>query len=75
VPTEILSAESADSAPAEEPTAKELVTPSEPQNQLQGSAEPSFVIPIAWQIALLILGLVSGMVMLALGRSAKQKWK
>lgn len=76
VPTEVLPATTnADSAPAGAPTAKEAGIPSEPQDQPGVSAEPSVVVPVAWQVTLLVLGLVSGAVMLALRRSAKQKWK
>jgi hypothetical protein len=77
--TATLPAPSADSArvmetpPAEVPTAKEAGTPSELQNQPPVKREA--LVPVTWQIILLALGLVSGMVMLALRRSAKQKWK
>jgi hypothetical protein len=79
VPTQSLPATSADSVrvletpPAEVPTAKEAGTPSELQNQ--PPVKRAALVPVAWQITLLALGLVSGMVMLALRRSAKQKWK
>jgi anti-sigma factor RsiW len=78
-PTETLPATSADSARVietpipEAPMAKEPGNVSELQNQPQVNAEP--VVPVTWQIALLAVGLVSGVIMLALRRSAKQKWK
>jgi hypothetical protein len=81
VPTETLSATNADSARiletpvAEAPTAKEAGTASAPQDQPQVNAEREAVIPVVWQIALLVLGLVSGVVMLVLRQSAIQKWK
>ena len=80
-PTATLPATNADSArivetPAvEAPTAKEAGTQSESQTQPQVDVEPETVVPVAWQIALLVLGLVSGVAMLVLYRSAKQKWQ
>jgi anti-sigma factor RsiW len=83
-PTATPPAISADSArvsetpTAEVPTAKEAGNASESQEQPQVNAKPAgreALVPIAWQIGLLVLGLVSGVVMLALRRSAKQKWK
>ena len=80
-PTATLPATNADSArvvetPAvEAPTAKEAGTQSELQTQPQVDVEPETVVPVAWQIALLVLGLVSGVAMLVLYRSAKQKWQ
>jgi anti-sigma factor RsiW len=78
-PTETLSATDQDSARVvetpivEPPIAKEAGTLSESQDQprVQNKAP----VPVAWQIALLFFGLISGMVMLALRQSAKQKWK
>jgi len=81
VPTATLPATNADSArvvetPAvEAPTAKEAGTQSELQTQPQVDVGPETVVPVAWQIALLVLGLVSGVMMLVLYRSAKQKWQ
>ena len=66
---------SADTAATELPTAKEAGTPSELLEQPQVSEEREAPVPTSLQIALLILGLVSGMVMLVLRRSAKQKWQ
>jgi len=79
--TQSLSAGNADSAPegesmpAEEPTAKEAGTPPESQEQLRVGAEREALIPSSWQIGLLVIGLVSLLMMLALRRSAIQKWK
>jgi anti-sigma factor RsiW len=66
---------SADTAATELPTAKEGVTPSEPLDQTRVSEEREAPVPVTWQIALLVLGLVSGVMMLVLYRSAKQKWQ
>jgi hypothetical protein len=80
-PTATLPATNADSArvvetPAvEAPTAKEAVPPSEPLDQTRMSEEREAPVSVAWQIALLVLGLVSGVMMLVLYRSAKQKWQ
>jgi hypothetical protein len=38
-------------------------------------AKREAVIPVAWQIGLLTVGLVSLLITLALSQSAKQKWK
>jgi anti-sigma factor RsiW len=79
----------ADSAPMELPTAKEAATPSELQDQppVQSLAAPESIpqeqsrsqtqalIPFAWQIALCILILFSGLTAFLLRRSAIQKWK
>jgi hypothetical protein len=85
-PTATLSATSADTArisetpvpPEEAPTAKEAGTETAPQEQPQANAEHAerkALVPAAWQIVLLVLGLVSGMIVLVLRQSAKQKWK
>ena len=80
-PTEVLPATSADSARVietpivEAPVAKEPGNASELQNQSQVGAERETLVPVAWQIALLVLGLVSGVMLLVLRQSAKQKWK
>jgi anti-sigma factor RsiW len=66
---------SADTAATELPTAKEAVTSSVPLDQTRVSEEREAPVPVAWQIALLVLGLVSGVMMLVLNRSAKQKWQ
>lgn len=66
---------SADTAASELPTAKEAGTPSGPVDQLRVSEEHEAPVPVTWQIVLLVLGLVSGMIMLAMRRSAIQKWK
>jgi hypothetical protein len=79
----------ADSAATELPTAKQMATPSElmdqptaenqpeaesvPGEQSRSQSQP--LIPIAWQIVLLILVLFSGLVAFLLRRSAIQKWK
>ena len=79
----------ADSAATELPTAKQMATPSEllTQPPVQNQAEPESVpgeqtrsqnqtlIPFAWQVALLILILLSGLVAFLLRRSEIQKWK
>ena len=76
MPTEeaLLSAEE-NATTLEAPAAKEMVPPSELQEQPQVDAKREAVIPVAWQIGLLTVGLVSMLITLALGRSAKQKWK
>jgi hypothetical protein len=79
----------ADSAATELPTAKQAATPSELLDQppAQNLAEPESIpdeqsrvqnqalIPITWQIVLLILLLLSGLTAFLLRRSAIQKWK
>jgi hypothetical protein len=50
-------------------------TEAAPQEQPQANAEREALVPAAWQIVLLVLGLVSGMIVLVLRQSAKQKWK
>jgi hypothetical protein len=80
-PTETLPATNADSArvvetpTVEASTAKEAGTPSEPQEQPQAGEEREAPVPVSLQIVLLVLGLVSGVVMLVMYRSAKQKWQ
>jgi anti-sigma factor RsiW len=64
---------SADTTAPEAPTAEAAGTLSEPQDQSRVQNEAP--VSIGWQIALLVLGLVSGIVMLAMRRSAKQKWQ
>jgi hypothetical protein len=64
---------SADTAAPEAPTAEAAGTPSEPQDRSRAQNETP--VSVGWQIALLVLGLVSGIVMLAMRRSAKQKWQ
>jgi anti-sigma factor RsiW len=66
---------SADAAASELPTAKVAGTPSEPLEQAQVSEQREAPVPVTWQIVLLILGLVSGLMMLTMRRSAKQKWQ
>lgn len=76
VPTEAASADSArvmETPVVEAPTAKELGNASELQDQPEVKKEA--IVPIAWQISLLAVGLISLLMMLALNRSAKQKWK
>jgi len=76
VPTEVVSADSArvmETPVVEAPTAKDLGNASELQDQPQ--VKKDAVVPIAWQIGLLAVGLISLFIMLALNRSAKQKWK
>ena len=78
-PTQALPATNADSARIletptfEAPMPKAAETVSVPQDQPQVKKEA--VVPVAWQIGLLVIGLVSLLIMLALRRSAKQKWK
>jgi anti-sigma factor RsiW len=60
-------------ATAESSLPKEPEIESAPQDQLP--VKNDAVIPVAWQIVLLTLGLVSGLVMFLLRRSAIQKWK
>lgn len=78
-PTETLPSVSEDSARvAETPTAeasvpKEAGNASAPQDQPQVQREP--IIPISWQIGLLIIGLLSAMIMFFVRQSAIQKWK
>jgi anti-sigma factor RsiW len=76
VPTEeaLLAAEE-NATTLEAPAAKEMVPPSELQEQPQVDAKREAVIPVAWQIGLLTVGLVSLLITLALSQSAKQKWK
>jgi anti-sigma factor RsiW len=80
-PTGTLPAVSADSARiietpmAEAPMAKELGNASEAQDQPQGNAGRESIVPVAWQIGLLAVGLISLLIMLALRQSAIQKWK
>ncbi len=74
IPTvESLSTASADTTALELPMTKEVVTESAPQDQSRVKKEA--VIPVIWQILLLTLGLVSGLIMFILRRSAIQKWK
>ncbi len=79
-PTEALPAANADSArevvgtpTAEAPLPKEAGTESESQDQPQ--VQNDALIPVIWQIGLLVVGLVSLLIMLALRQSAKRKWK
>jgi hypothetical protein len=80
-PTESLPATTADSARvfetpmAEAPIAKEPGNVPESQTQPQASAGRESVVPVAWQIGLLAVGLISLLIMLALRQSAIQKWK
>lgn len=80
---------SADAVATEAPAAKAAATPSELQDQppLQNQTVPEPVptepsrsqsrplISVTWQIALLVLGIVSGSAAFLLRRSAIQKWK
>jgi anti-sigma factor RsiW len=70
-----LSTVSADTTAIEPPMAKAAETPSELPEQPQVNAERESLVPVAWQITLLALGIVSGLIMLALRRSAIRKWK
>jgi anti-sigma factor RsiW len=72
---ESLPTTSADATTVQPPMAKEGVHLPESQNQPPVNAERGVIVPVAWQVTLLILGLISGLIMLALRRSAKQKWK
>ena len=74
IPTaEALPTASGDTTALEMPTAKEPLPESVPQDQARVKSEA--VIPVIWQIILLALGLVSGLMMFLLRRSAAQKWK
>jgi len=64
---------SADTVAPGTPTAEAAGTLSEPQDRSRAQNETP--VSVGWQIALLVLGLVSGIVMLAMRRSAKQKWQ
>ncbi len=80
---------SADVVATEAPMAKQLATPSEmmdqPPVQNQTVTEPipaeppspqsRPLISFIWQVALLVLGIVSGLIAFLLRRSAMQKWK
>lgn len=77
-PTELLSTMSADSARVvETPTVeasmpKELGNDSALQDQPQVKSEA--VIPVIWQIGLLIVGLVSAVIAFVMSQNAKKKW-
>ena len=76
VPTETLPSASEDSSRvAETPTAKEGGNESALQNQPDANAKSEAIIPASWQIGLLIIGMLSGLIMFALRRSAIRKWK
>ena len=66
---------SADMSATEAPMAKAAEPTSVPPNQPQVNVEREAVVPVVWQIGLLVVGLVSLLTMLALRQSAKQKWK
>ena len=51
---------------------KEPVSESAPQDQLP--AESEAFISVAWQVGLLVFGLLSGLVAFVMNRSAKKKW-
>jgi anti-sigma factor RsiW len=75
-PTETPSAASADSAreipTAEAPSPKDVGNESESQNQPQvGNAA---VVPVIWQIGLLIISLVSAGIAIVINRNARKKW-
>ena len=79
-PTDVLpSAVNADSARAigtptvEESLPKEAGTESVLQDQPQVKNEA--LVPVLWQIALLAVGFISGLIMFLLRQSAKHKWK
>jgi anti-sigma factor RsiW len=73
--TESLPTVSADMSITEAPMAKAAGTASVPPNQPQVNVKREAIVPVAWQIVLLVVGLASLLTMLALRRSAKQKWK
>jgi anti-sigma factor RsiW len=56
-------------------SAKAAETASVPQEQPQVSVNREALVPVTWQIGLLVVGLVSLLIMLAVRQSAKQKWK
>ncbi len=60
-------------APTEAPTAKEMGNASAPQDQPQGQNEA--VIPLTWQIGLLVIVLLGASIMFGLRQSAIRKWK
>lgn len=84
---EAMPTQMADSAATEAPTAKQMESPPEaaaqPPVEDQAGAEPVAaepaqsqpLIPVAWQVALFILLLLSGLTAFLLRRSAIQKWK
>ena len=80
VPTEVLPATSADSARViETPTImavlpKEVGNASELQDQPQVYAERAAVVPVIWQIGLLVVGLASAVIAFVISQNAKKKW-
>jgi anti-sigma factor RsiW len=73
---ESLPTASADTAAIQPPMAKAAETVPAPQkDQPQVTPDREALVPIAWQVGLLSVGLVSLLIMLALRQSAKQKWK
>jgi anti-sigma factor RsiW len=78
LPTESLPTASEDTARIEEteivgtPTAKEAANSSVPQDQPEVKNEA--VIPVSWQIGLLIVGLISAGIAFVINQKAKRKW-
>jgi hypothetical protein len=77
-PTQTLPSENADSTrisetPATEaPMLKEAETESAPQDPFQ--VQRDAVVPMIWQIILLIIGLVCGLIAFGMSQNAKKKW-
>lgn len=78
-PTESLPEASADSSRIGESPTAEAPMPKDTANESgspdQSQVQPEAVIPSIWQFILLTLGLVSGLIMFVLRKSAMQKWK
>lgn len=78
LPTEGLPSASEDTARVgetaivETPMAKELENASVPQDQ--PTVKNEAIIPIAWQVGLLIIGLISAGIAFAINQNAKRKW-
>jgi len=78
LPTEGLPSASEDTARvgetaiAETPVAKELENASVPQDP--PTVKNEAIIPIAWQVGLLVIGLISAGIAFAINQNAKRKW-
>jgi len=79
VPTQMPSVISADSAREVGTPTAEASMPKDSGNESVSQDQPEVkgeaLIPVLWQIVLLSLGLVSGLVMFVMRRAAMQKWK
>jgi len=77
-PTEVLPATSADSARAAGTPTVAAVMPKDSGNksalQDQPAVKSEAVVPVVWQIGLLIIGLVSALFAFVMSRNAKKKW-